>query len=189
MKNFFLRIGGKFQNFMARLATRVGVREVADATQITPQLWTGGAITSEDDVAYLAKVGITADVDCRLEYDDVSVIDAFNNLPNAAGAIKANPKIAYLYNGVADDGIPKPVSWFQRTWDFSEPILQSGGVVLCHCASGINRGPSSTYFLMRAYSKMSGDEAFALLQQKRPIVEVRYRKDADEAIIALGLGK
>lgn len=184
------RLGGDAQNLFARLAARIGVRQVADATQITNQLWAGGAITSAADVDYLVHLGITADVDCRLEFDDQSLIsDYYTHLPNAAQALRDSPEIAYLYNGVADNGQPKPVDWFTKTWTFAEPILKSGGVVLCHCAAGVNRGPSMCYFLMRAYGDMSPDDAYALIHAKRPIVEVAYRHDADAAITALGLGK
>ena len=183
------RMGGSAQNFFARLAARMGVRKMADVSQITDRLWTGGAITSAADIEYLVHLGITADADMRLEFDDQSILDHYGNLPNAGHAVEASPKIAYLYNGVADDGQPKPASWFGKTWDWAKPILDADGVVLCHCAAGINRGPSMTYFLMRAYLGMSGDAAYELIVQQRPIAEVGYRKDADEAIVALGLGK
>lgn len=183
------RLGGDAQNFFARLAALVGVREMADATEILPQFFTGGAISSEADVETLVAMGITADIDCRLEYDDQSVIDEYAEKPNAKDALEAHPKIAYLYNGVADDKQPKPAAWFQRSWEFAEPILKSGGVVLAHCAAGVNRGPSTCYFLMRAYLGMSGDEAYSLIVHLRPVAEVGYRQDADEAIVTLGLGK
>lgn len=183
------RIGGFAQNLAARLAVLLGVRRMADVSQITPQLWTGGAITSDADVAQLLKYGITADADMRLEFDDRSLIAGYSNLPPTPTSLKQNPTIAYLYNGVADDGQPKPVSWFADTFHWAQPLYLAGGVILCHCASGVNRGPSMTYFLMRALAKMPGDEAFALLKQKRPIVNVAYRQDADKAIAALGLDK
>ena len=160
-----------------------------DVSQINEQLWTGGAITTEADVQQLVDLGITADIDCRLEYDDQSLIEGYEQLPNAKSILQSHSSIAYLYNGVADDGNPRPTSWFQASWVFAETVLRTGGVVLAHCAAGINRGPSTAYFLLRAYWKMSGDDAFALLRAKRPVVEVAYRHDADEAIIALGLDK
>jgi hypothetical protein len=160
---------------------------MADITQITPQLWTGGAITNEADVDQLVGAHITADIDCRLEFDDQSLIQADADLPNAGPLIDAHPKIAYLFDGVADDGLPKPVSWFQKAWEFAHPILTDGGVVLAHCAAGHNRGPSMCYFLMRASGGMTSADAYALITQKRPVVTLAYRDDADKAIEALGL--
>lgn len=190
MWNWIQKVGGNLQNLYVGIGQKVvGVRETADATQITPQIWAGGAIVSDSDVRQLAEWGITADVDCRLEFDDKSLIDGYNDLPPTPQSIKNHPQIAYLYNGVADDGQPKPVAWFKKTWVFAGPILANGGVVLSHCAAGVNRGPSMAYFLLRAHGKMSGAAAMALLQEKRPIVEVAYRKDADAAIVALKLGR
>lgn len=159
-----------------------------DISRINSQVWCGGAVVTEDDVQQLADDGVTADIDCRLEFNDVSLVGAFNNLPPTPNSLKNHPQIAYCFAGVADDGLPKPVSWFQTGWDFAKPILDNGGVVLSHCAAGVNRGPSVAYFLLRAHWGMTGDNAFALLKAQRPVVNIAYRADADKAIVALELG-
>lgn len=46
---------------------------------------------------------------------------------------------------------------------------------------GINRGPSMAYAIMRA-GGFDGDTAAALLQDKRPVVGLAYRADADDAL-------
>ena len=162
----------------------------ADVSQINPQLWTGGAITIEAQVAQLVEDGITADIDCRLDFNDQSLINGYNNLPPTPGSIKSTThflgkKIAYCYDGVADDGQPKAASWFETAWKFAEPQFQAGGVVLAHCAAGQNRGPSIAYFLLRAYFRLEGDEAFNLIKEKRPVARMIYRGDADRALIEL----
>jgi protein-tyrosine phosphatase len=91
------------------------------------------------------------------------------------------------FDGVPDDGRPKPVSWFSRAWDFAQPIFEDGGVVLLHCAAGVNRGPSMAYFLLRANWHMDGDRASALIQRQRPKAQMAYRVDVDRAIAALNL--
>lgn len=188
MPSWLLSAGGWFQNLWYNLLEALGVRKVPDISQINAQLWTGAAITSDADVEYLAHVGITADIDCRLEFDDQSLVSSYDDLPPTPPSLPLHPKIQYCYDGVADDGQPKPVSWFQTAWTFGEPVLQSGGVLLSHCAAGVNRGPSMAYFFLRAHWRMTGDDAMALLRAKRPVVNVAYRGDADEAIIALKLG-
>lgn len=160
---------------------------MADITEINTQLWTGGAIVTDADVGQLVADGITADIDCRLEYDDESLLEGYSALPNTPNALKNHTSIAYLYDGVADDGVPKPVSWFTAAWIFAQPILKNGGVILAHCAAGHNRGPSMAYFLLRAYWTMPGPAAFALIQQKRPVASMVYSADADAAILELGL--
>lgn len=180
------RIMDWFDNHRTSLRNFFTRGGMSDFTQITPQLWTGGAVTNEADVDQMLGAGITADIDCRLT-QDTGPLDWYTNLPNHAPTIKGHPKIAYCYNGVPDDGEPKPVSWFEKSWNFAKPILESGGVVLAHCAAGHNRGPSTCYFLLRAYNGMAPDAAFKLLTTRRPVATVKYREDADRAIAALGL--
>ena len=174
--------------FQREYLLRLGDERVADVDQINNQLYTGGALISEDDVVAIAALGITADVDCRLEFDDYSLIQGFGGLAPTPDSVKTHPAIAYLYAGVPDDGVPKPVSWFEGVWTFAKPILDGGGVVLTHCAAGVNRGPSMAHFLLRAYWKMSDADAFDLLKTHRPVVNVGYRADSNGAIVALGLG-
>ena len=185
MKTFLVRIGERAQALWYLLRALLGAQ--ADVSQITDQLWCGGAISTVRQVEQLARDGITADIDCRDEFNEQSLIAGFNRLPSASDALKQHPQIAYCYDGVPDDGQPKPVSWFATAWDFAKPLLDSGGVVLAHCAAGVNRGPSIAYFLLRAQSHVEPDAAFALLTQKRPKARVAYRADADRALQELGL--
>lgn len=159
---------------------------MADFTQINDLLWVGGAITSVTDVETIYGAGVDADIDCRQEQDDQSFVDAFSNLPPTPN--HAKEVFHYLYIGVPDDGQPKPVSWFEAAWNFAKPLFDQKISIDAHCAAGVNRGPSIGYFLLRAYWHMTGDDAFALLKQKRPQVNVAYRNDADQAITALHLG-
>jgi Dual specificity phosphatase, catalytic domain len=156
-----------------------------DITQITPQLWTGGAITSDADVRGLVALGIDADIDCRVSPD--TSIGKFSGLSDTPDSLKSHPTLKYLYDGMPDDGVAKPVAWFAKAWTFAKPILERGGVVLAHCSAGTNRGPSMCYFLLRAYMHMSANDAFALIKSKRSGAECCYRSDADRAIMALGL--
>ncbi len=193
MKTLFVRIGEWLANVWYWLKATIGGARM-DANQINDQLWCGGAVTTDADVAQLDAWGITADIDCREEFDDHSLIDEYNGLPPTPNSLKL--KMRYCFDGVPDDGQPKPISWFQTAWVFAKPIFDAGplggdgsepGVLLCHCAAGVNRGPSMAYFLLSAHWKLSGDDAFALLKAKRPQVQVAYRISADSAITALGL--
>lgn len=165
----------------------VSLAPPVDVSKINDQLWCGGAITTEADVATIASYGITADIDCREEFNDHSLIEGYDNLPPTPGALKEQDQIAYYYAGVPDDGEPKPVSWFSGAWDFAKPLLEGGGVVLAHCAAGVNRGPSMAYFLLRAYWGTSAGDAYALIKEQRPVARIGYQGDADNAIQALGL--
>jgi len=43
---------------------------MADFSQITTRLFTGAAITSEEDVKALVEAGVTHVIDCRIEFND-----------------------------------------------------------------------------------------------------------------------
>lgn len=158
-----------------------------NVSKLNDLLWVGGAITTEAEVAELVGEGIGAVVDCRLESDDRSLVDGYNEHEVGPTHPALKRLDHYLYVGVADDGQPKPVEWFKATWDFSKPLLDQGVAIYDHCSAGVNRGPSIAYFTLRAYWKLSGDDAMALLKVKRPQVNVAYRPDADRALQALGL--
>ena len=138
---------------------------------ITPRLATGAALSGPADVEALQQAGVTHVIDCRAEFNDAPLL---------------GPNFQYLWNGVPDDGQPKPASWFQRSIQFALPALALPHVrVYAHCAAGVNRGPSTAYAIMLAEGWI-GDAAAALIEQKRPQAKIGYRADADAAIPVLG---
>jgi hypothetical protein len=142
---------------------------------ITTRLATGSLIQSEQDIQTLIKDGITHIIDCTDTHNDLSYLTKY-------------PQIIYLYNGVADDGKPKPISWFELSLKFALPaIALPHNKVYAHCDAGINRGPSTIYAIMKAqgYNRFLIE---ALIKTGRPetIVGLRYINDADTAIKALG---
>jgi hypothetical protein len=142
---------------------------------VTARLATGAKLTAPEDVNVLAQPGITHIIDCR---------DDFNDAPLLAN----HPNILYLWNGVPDDGRPKPTAWFQKSLAFGLPALaQPKTKLYCHCAAGINRGPSTAYAILIALG-LGHREARAMIIAHRPktIIGVRYADDAEQAITALG---
>jgi hypothetical protein len=133
---------------------------------ITADVATGAAPVDEGFVDALRRAGVTAVIDVTDAEDDRSLLPA---------------SFPYLYNPTADDGSHKPPGWFERSWDFAGPLLAAGGKVYCHCTSGINRGPSTAYFLIRR-SGTSSAMALALFAEHRPQARIGYRADAEEAL-------
>ena len=147
---------------------------MTDCTYVTARLATGAAITGPADAAALAAAGLTAVIDCRDDLDDA---------PYLAGA-----GLTYLWNPTADDGQPKPASWFAASLAFALPLLaQPGQRVYAHCAAGINRGPSTAYAIMLALG-WDPAAAEALIRAARPQVGLAYAADARAAIPLLGYG-
>ena len=145
---------------------------MADFSMVTARLATGAAVSGPADVAALQAAGITAVIDLRAEFDD--------------GSLLAGAGMAYLWNGTADDGQPKPVSWFAASLAFALPLLaQPHQKAYLHCAAGINRGPSTAFACMRALGWSAAD-AEATIRAARPQVGLAYKGDADVAVAALG---
>ena len=127
-------------------------------SQVTPDLWVGGAPTYGRDFELLLSLGITAVVDVRAE----RIADP---------AFFAAHDIAHRQYRVPDVTVPGPevltdaVAWIDEQ-------LADGRTVLVHCAKG--RGRSATVlaaYLMREQG-MTFDEANALLESKRALIKL-----------------
>ena len=145
---------------------------MADFTFVTARLATGAAISSQADVDALVAAGITHCIDCRIEFDDTPLL--------------AGSGMAYLWNGTADDGTHKGTAWFASSLTFALPMFTLPHTKLyCHCAAGVNRGPSTAYACMQALGWSAAD-AEAAIRAARPQVGLAYKGDADAAVAALG---
>ena len=138
---------------------------------VTPRLATGAALSGPPDVDALAAAGITHVIDCRTEFDDGSLLAQ---------------RFHYLYDPTADDGQPKPTTWFQPGIAFAlQALSQPASRVYAHCAAGVNRGPSMCYAIMRALG-WSASDAAGTIKTARPVAQIRYIPDADAAVVSLG---
>jgi hypothetical protein len=141
---------------------------LSDFSIVTPRLTTGAALTNTDDVAALAAVGVTHVIDCRYDFDD-------------APLFAAHPDMVYLWNGTSDDGTQKPDSWFQTSLDFAVQALSKPHAMLhAHCAAGVNRGPSTTYLILRGLSGIAPELADKIIRDARPQVGLLYAQQADD---------
>jgi|HubBroStandDraft_6_1064221.scaffolds.fasta_scaffold302203_2 dual specificity phosphatase 3 len=146
---------------------------MADVSFITDRLATGGAIGGLD-VAGILALGITHIVDCQAETDDTHEF--------------AGTNISVLWDGVPDDGNPQThgPAWFGPGIEFALAALaQPHTKVLCHCAAGINRGPSMAYAVMLALG-FNVNDAENLIRAARPQVGLAYKLEAQAAVPALG---
>jgi predicted protein tyrosine phosphatase len=144
-----------------------------DISEISSRLAVGAAPVDEGFVQALIANGVTHIVDVTDASDDTSLLTS-------------HPSIKYLYNPTADDGSHKPPEWFARSLAFALPMFAEPHTRLyVHCSSGVNRGPSTAFAILRALG-WTDEAAYALLKSKRPPVNVAYRADANAAITALG---
>ena len=120
---------------------------------ITPDLCVGGQINAAG-WRWLAARGITAVVNMRSEFDD---------------AVHGIAPDAYVWLPTPDDHAPT-MQQLRSGVGFINQVIQQGGKVYVHCASGVGRAPTmaAAYLISTG---MRAEEAIALIRQVRPFVK------------------
>ena len=136
-------------------------------TQMTPELWLGGAPTTVSDYHFLVDHGIKAVVDVRAERHDDE-------------AFYARQGISYLHVNVLDMLVPTSADLTQST-AFIRKQVEQGNPVLIHCAKGRGRSAVTMAAYLMQYHGMNFDEAVAFMKAKRRLVkqEPRHRQAAE----------
>jgi hypothetical protein len=132
-------------------------------TQVTPDLWLGGAPTYARDYQTILSHGIRAVLDVRAERSGDE--DFYRE-----------HDIAYVRYLVPDVAVPDPET-ITSAADWCAERIAEGRPVLFHCAKG--RGRSATLlagYLMRERG-MSFDEARRLLKSKRALTKLEDRHE------------
>ena len=128
-----------------------------DMSWVTDRIAVGGGIWNSENMADVARAGVTHIIDMQIEFDDTALAEPHG--------------IAVLWNAVDDDFQPKPVEVFQRGVDFGLKALdQPATRLFIHCAAGIHRAPMMTLALL---CSMGWDlvDAMRLLEGRRPVVD------------------
>ena len=146
-------------------------RKLANATQLTDQLWIGGELDPNDRTLAAAQLdelihaGIDSIIDCRIERSDIDWVT------------EAKPQIDYLSIGVEDAGFLMPDKWFGDGVAYALEEISGSHVVLSHCQAGINRGPSMGFAILVAQG-WDPIEALTLIRDRRPIARIAYAEQA-----------
>src|SRR5579859_7510871 len=97
-----------------------------DMTWITGRLAVGGGIWTAENMAAVARAGVTHIIDMQIEFDDTP-------LAKAQG-------IEVCWNPIDDDFEPKPGEVFDRGVKFGLAALEGNdSKLLVHCAAGVHR--------------------------------------------------
>ena len=125
-----------------------------DMTWVTGRIAVGGGIWNRDNMAEVARAGVTHILDMQIEFDDTELAEPFG--------------IKVLWNPMDDDFQPKKPEVFRRGVEFAiEALDQPGTKLYIHCAAGVHRAPMMTLALLGALGWKVKD-AVRLIEMRRP---------------------
>jgi protein-tyrosine phosphatase len=128
-----------------------------DITWVTERIGVGGGIWTAENMAAVARAGITHIIDMQIEFDDTPLAGVHG--------------IAVCWNPVDDDFEPKPGAVFARGVDFALAALEDKDTkLLVHCAAGVHRAPMMTLALLGVMG-WSVEDAMQLVEARRPVAD------------------
>ena len=117
----------------------------------------GGGIWNAENMAAVARAGVTHIIDMQMEFDDTEIARTFD--------------VEVLWNPIDDDFQPKPAEVFERGVEFAERALDGeGSRVLIHCAAGVHRAPMMTLAILGSMG-WKLEDAMDLIEARRPEVD------------------
>lgn len=128
-----------------------------DITWLTDRIAVGGGIWTADNMAKVARAGITHIIDMQIEFDDTP--------------LAADHGIEVLWNPTDDDFEPKPASLLQRGVEFAQAALEGAEAKLfIHCAAGVHRAPMMALAVLGSMG-WGLEDAMQLIEGRRPVAD------------------
>jgi len=128
-----------------------------DMSWVTGRIAVGGGIWTDDNMAAVARAGVTHIIDMQIEFDDTPLAQRYG--------------IKVLWNPIDDDFQPKSPKVFQRGVEFAREALDEQDTkLLIHCAAGVHRAPMMALALLCSLSWTLQD-AIRLIVARRPVVD------------------
>jgi Dual specificity phosphatase, catalytic domain len=128
-----------------------------DITWLTDRIAVGGGIWTSDNMAQVARAGITHIIDMQIEFDDTPLGVAHG--------------IEVLWNPTDDDFEAKPRGLFRRGVEFARAALAGTDAKLfIHCAAGVHRAPMMALAVLGSMG-WSLEDAMELIEGRRPVAD------------------
>ena len=128
-----------------------------DITWLDDRIAVGGGIWNADNMAAVARAGITHVIDMQIEFDDTELAEPHG--------------IIVCWNPVDDDFEPKPPDVFARGVEFALGALERNGAKLfIHCAAGVHRAPMMALALLGVMG-WTVEDAMDLIEGRRPAAD------------------
>jgi protein tyrosine phosphatase (PTP) superfamily phosphohydrolase (DUF442 family) len=134
-----------------------GHRTGMDITWLTDRIAVGGGIWTAENMATVARAGVTHVINMQIEFDDKP--------------LGLEHGIEVLWNPTDDDFEPKPSRLFQDGVDFAKAALEQPETKLfIHCAAGVHRAPMMALALLGS-TGWTVAEAMQLIAARRPVAD------------------
>jgi protein-tyrosine phosphatase len=144
-------------NIAADKSVRTRRKAGMDITWVTDRIAVGGGIWNADNMAAVARAGITHIIDMQIEFDDTPLAEPYG--------------IEVFWNPIDDDFAPKQGEVFARGVEFGLAALEENEAKLfIHCAAGVHRAPMMALALL-AVMGWSVDDAVGLIEGRRPVAD------------------
>ncbi len=128
-----------------------------DITWLTDRIAVGGGIWTSDNMANVARTGVTHVIDMQIEFDDTP--------------LGVEHGVEVLWNPTDDDFEPKPAELFRRGVQFAQSALDEPGAKLfIHCAAGVHRAPMMALAILGSMG-WTIDDAIRLMERRRPVAD------------------
>jgi protein-tyrosine phosphatase len=128
-----------------------------DITWLTDRIAVGGGIWNGDNMAKVAREGVTHIIDMQIEFDDTPLGEEHG--------------VEVLWNPTDDDFELKPAELFQRGVEFAEAALEKPETKLfIHCAAGVHRAPMMALALLGSMG-WTLNHAMQLIEGRRPVAD------------------
>lgn len=128
-----------------------------DITWLTEKIAVGGGIWTAENMAAVAREGITHIIDMQIEFDDTELAEPHG--------------IEVLWNPTDDDFELKPARLFRRGVDFAETAMgRADAKLFIHCAAGVHRAPMMALALLGSMGWELKD-AMDLIEGRRPVAD------------------
>jgi len=136
---------------------REGSKRTMDITWLTDRIAVGGGIWTAENMAKVARAGITHIIDMQIEFDDT--------------ALAQEHDIEVLWNPTDDDFELKPKALFRRGVDFAQAALEGAEArVFIHCAAGVHRAPMMALAVLGSMG-WGLEDARELIEGRRPAAD------------------
>jgi hypothetical protein len=142
---------------LGRAGLPVPCRKGMDITWLTDRIAVGGGIWTSDNMASVARTGVTHIIDMQIEFDDTS--------------LGVEQGLEVLWNPTDDDFEPKPAALFRRGVQFAQAALgEPESKLFIHCAAGVHRAPMMALAILGSIG-WTIEDAMRLIETRRPVAD------------------